>query len=375
MDGYVSAEQRSWEAYLRQHGVEEIYRAMTTALITAQPEDAEGFMLDFLQRRRYGNAKEEVDYGAQCKDDEEEDDDDEVDDAVFEARLPSGDRQPRSSIMCKQILSEDFEPPVFAKSDAEERFLYQVLASIIFMKHLTRKELKVLAAAMKRVDFEDKTTIVRQGDEGDKFFVVEEGTCDIEVKDVGKVMEIPHHAEDGPPRRFFGELALLYDAPRAATVTSAGAVKAWSLDRATFKSILQDSDHKKIALYARFIQSVPAFRDLTVWQTRVLCQSLTPIDYAQGDVVVSQGDEGNDFFIIESGTADCFKTRADDPSAPPLLVGTCKEGDFFGELALLRDAPRAATVKASSPLSVVKIDRPTFKRMIGSLDGLRKVYS
>lgn len=372
-------EQAAWEAYLQKHRIEEILRSLTSELLKEQPNDAVDFMVRYLRSRQRAQTTEaKLDFRAQSKD-EIEDEDDEEDDYVDDANLCLAgslkSREPRTSIMCKNVVAEDFKPPIVAKTEAQVQFLHDELKSIVFTKHLTRMEIGVLADAMSPVCFAAGHIILHEGEEGDQFYIVQDGVCHVEVKGLGKVMEIPNSTVRDKPRRYFGELALLYDAPRAATVTAGTMVQAWCLDRKTFKCILQDSDSKKISLYARFIQSVPIFKNLTIAQTHTLCQSLTPVDYAEGDIVINQGEIGNEFFVIESGEADCLKRLDQDgPNASEKLVATCKEGDFFGELALLKDAPRAATVKAKTPLSVVKIDRPTFKRMIGSLDGLSKLY-
>jgi len=390
---FVSAEQQTWEAYLAAHGIEPLFRTLTTELITRQPADPVAFLIRSLQEKKHtavtlaAEAKEDAaavrDASKDDDDDKDDDEDDEADYADFVAVPRTTDDAKRTSVMCKTHVAADFQPPSFAKTPDQVAFLSGVLRSIVFLRHLTRRELGVLVGAMRRVAFEAQTVVVREGDRrADLFYVVEAGSCDITVAGVGKVMEIPcaqqpssstkeaAAAQEAVLRRYFGELALLYDAPRAATVTATTPVTAWVLDRVTFKSILQDTDNKKIVLYASFIQSVPAFRELTIAQTHTLCNSLACKDYDPGATVITEGAIGDDFFIVEDGRADCFK-RVDGTDT---LVCEYARGDFFGELALQTDAPRAATVKARTPLSVLTIDRATFKRMIGNLRGLRKSY-
>jgi len=86
----------------------------------------------------------------------------------------------------------------------------------------------IIIGAFQKKTFSKGDDIISQGAEGDMFYVVEDGECEIFVTGVGKVMEIGGF---GSSRNFFGELALLYDAPRAATVTAAGKVTCWGLDR------------------------------------------------------------------------------------------------------------------------------------------------
>ncbi|KAH8056822.1 cAMP-dependent protein kinase regulator [Aureococcus anophagefferens] len=165
------------------------------------------------------------------------------------------------------------------------------------------------------------------------------------------------------------ELALLYDAPRAATVKARDAVTCFGLDRKTFKSILQDTATKQRLLYADFLAQVPLFKGFSQDKLNSLCDALQAKDFEQGDVIIKEGDHGHDFYIIETGTAECTQSIS---GAEVSVCPTLGSGAFFGELA--QGAP-AATVTASSKLSTVRIDRATFKRMIGDISAVKKDYA
>ena len=135
-------------------------------------------------------------------------------------------------------------------------------------------------------------------------------------------MSIPCPSTEDPSveRRYFGELALLYDAPRAASVKAVGRVKLWALDRTTFKSILQQSDDIKMMLYSKFVQSIHLFRDLKLSQVNALCSSLVAQDFDDGDTVVNsrrlaipaRGGQAVTWLIAElpsrSAAADLLRT-------------------------------------------------------------------
>ena len=312
-------------------------------------------------------AEAEAEGGEEEPYDSELEEDDDEDYADFIPAKPVDKTKKRGSIVSEKVeVADDWKPPVYEKPEADTKFVTEILPKLFFLSGLTRKEIGVLVGAMKEITFEPGTPIIKQGEEGDMFYIVKDGICDIDVEGVGKVMEIPCPSKEDPNvlRRYFGELALLYDAPRAATVAARNDVKAWGLDRTTFKSILQETEDKKIMLYSKFIQSISIFKDLTMSQINTLCNSLTGMDYQSGDTIIKEGEVGHDFYIVETGVANCYKTV----DGAEKHVFTVNAGDYFGELALVNDAPRQATVKAATPLSLVKIDRPTFKRMIGKLD-------
>uniref|UniRef100_A0A1I8BB68 Cyclic nucleotide-binding domain-containing protein n=1 Tax=Meloidogyne hapla TaxID=6305 RepID=A0A1I8BB68_MELHA len=82
------------------------------------------------------------------------------------------------------------------------------------------------------------------------------------------------------------------------------------------------------------------------------------------------GQPGDEFFIIVEGEAEVLQRPNDD--APFEMVGKLGPSDYFGEIALLLDRPRAATVVAKGPLKCVKLDRARFERVMGPVREILK---
>ena len=302
--------------------------------------------------------------------------DDEADYADFKYVKPNCSPVKRAAVTADRVLVEnDWSPPYYDKTREQESFLTETLGRLFFMSQLTRKERSLLVNAMYFKTLSPGVQFITQGDKGDLFYIVEGGNCVVTIDGVGKVMDIPDYAgteySRAPARRHIGELALLYERPRGASVTTLNEVTAWCLDRTTFKAILQNTASKQRLLYAGFISKVPLFKNLDTVTKNIICDALKPQDYDAGDEIIIEGDDGDEFFIIETGTVECLKTvegqqvRVCPPLGPPT---------YFGELALLRNAPRAATVKAVEDVSVLCIDRGTFDRIVGRIDGVEKNY-
>lgn len=84
--------------------------------------------------------------------------------------------------------------------------------------------------------------------------------------------------------------------------------------------------------------------------------------YAAGTQIITQGDQGDSFYILVEGEA--YATLNSAPTAPVMQY---KPGDYFGELSLLKDQPRAANIIASTDIKVIGLDRHSFKRLLGPL--------
>lgn len=142
----------------------------------------------------------------------------------------------------------------------------------------------------------------------------------------------------------FGELALLYNAPRAATIISKTECVLFGLDRETFNHIVKDAAAKKREKYENFLASVELLDTMDPYERSKIADALKPITYKKGEFVVKEGEFGDNFFLIEEGEAIATKTLKEGDE--PEVVYKYKQGDYFGELALLRDTARAANIVA-----------------------------
>mmetsp|Transcript_7880 Transcript_7880/g.13526 ORF Transcript_7880/g.13526 Transcript_7880/m.13526 type:complete len:245 (+) Transcript_7880:435-1169(+) len=209
--------------------------------------------------------------------------------------------------------------------------------------------------------------IIKQGDEGDNFYVVDTGDCDVFVSKPGQE---PKKVLSCPSGESFGELALMYNAPRAATVIARSPTRLWAVDRITFKLILMDTTIKQRNLYESFLEKVPILANLSKCERLTIADALRHVKFAGGVEIIREGEPGDTFYIIEEGEVVCTQT----PSAgqKPEEVGRLKTGDYFGEVALLTDKPRAATVTAIRDTECLTLSRVTFTRVMGPLTTILK---
>lgn len=198
---------------------------------------------------------------------------------------------------------------------------------------------------------------------------MEKGSFDVHVNSTGALQPGP----DGMGQQVgniqaggsFGELALMYNAPRAATVVSAEAgCTLWALDRVTFRRILMESTFARRRMYESFLEEVPLLSTLTPYERSKIADALETQKFTTGDIIIREGDPGYAFYLLESGEADAYIGESENK------VLHYKKGDFFGELALLNDAPRAASVVAASDVKVASLGKNAFQRLLGPVEGI-----
>jgi cAMP-dependent protein kinase regulator len=109
---------------------------------------------------------------------------------------------------------------------------------------------------------------------------------------------------------------------------------------------------------------------LDKWERLTVADALEPCTFMDGDNVVIQGDEGEDFFIVVEGKAVVLQRKTEDGES--VQVARLGPSEYFGEIALLLKRPRAATVKAEGTLKCVKLDRARFERVLGPCQEILK---
>jgi len=122
---------------------------------------------------------------------------------------------------------------------------------------------------------------------------------------------------------------------------------------------------RKREIYESFLNKVDILDSLDKYEKGKVADCLRQETYKKGEFVIREGECGNTFFFIQQGKACALKKNS---SGGENVVYDYKENEYFGELSLLRDEPRAASIKATEDLQVAWIDRLSFKRLLGSLD-------
>ena len=267
--------------------------------------------------------------------------------------------------------SENFTPPFHQKTQDQLSRLRSAVSGNFLFSHLDDDQSAMVLGALHEKPIPSKgIKVIQQGDVGDYFYVVEKGSFDIYVNPSGKLEAgadgLGNKVGTVGPGGSFGELALMYNAPRAATVMSSEPSTLWALDRVTFRRILMDSAFQRRRLYEGFLEEVPLLSSLTPYERSKIADALETKKYPPGTTIIQEGDVGESFYILESGEAEVFKRGVDQP------VKRYNKGDYFGELALLNDAPRAASVVSKSEVKLATLGKHGFQRLLGPVEGIMR---
>lgn len=196
----------------------------------------------------------------------------------------------------------------------------------------------------------------RLGDDGDHFYIIDQGTYEVYVRKTlnSAPVKIAEYHDTGS----FGELALMYNQPRSATIIATTDGILWVMGRQTFRKLVLKHAFRKRRLYENFLRDLDILQSLTDYERSNVADALIPIDVEKNDVIIKQGDQGDRMFFIEDGQCDIYMAGK--------FHKRLHKGDYFGELALLNHEPRSATViAASTRVRLASLEVQSFERLLG----------
>ncbi|KAJ5601788.1 hypothetical protein N7510_011322 [Penicillium lagena] len=268
--------------------------------------------------------------------------------------------------------ADSWTPPHHPKTDEQLARLKTAVSGNFLFAHLDDDQFKTVLDALVEKPIPAKDIkVIAQGDAGDYFYVVEKGNFDIYIHPSGSVQPgadgLGNKVSSTGPGGSFGELALMYNAPRAATVVSTDAKSTlWALDRITFRRILMDSAFQRRRMYEAFLEEVPLLSSLKPYERAKIADALDTIKYPANSTIIQEGDPGDAFYLLESGEAEAHKNGVEGS------VKSYRRGDYFGELALLDDKPRAASIVTKTEVKVARLGRDGFKRLLGPVQDIMR---
>jgi len=167
----------------------------------------------------------------------------------------------------------------------------------------------------------------------------------------------------------FGELALLYFAPRAATIKATADAVVWVVDRKNFKQILAKSSDDLAAEHIKYLDKVDILAPLKTEEKSALAKALVEMTFEKDEEIFKQGEKGEIFYILIDGTVSVIK----DNKETAKLTATATTAQFFGERALMTNEARTATIKVlSGTAKALTCDRDSFNMLLGPLEELKK---
>ncbi|MEW5303042.1 MAG: hypothetical protein WDW36_005773 [Sanguina aurantia] len=270
----------------------------------------------------------------------------------------------KGPLSCYTLTQEVFSELLGSQEDI---WRYERLKEVPILYALGERQLWQLAHSMREKRFKRGELVFSKGDTGDMFYIIQKGSFSV-FDETGIELAL---LSDGS---CFGELALLKQERRAASVAAVTDGEVLMLHRDQFTKLLGNLTDLRHVWQLEVLKKVPLLASLNALQRTALANALVSVNFAAGAAVITQGEAGDRFYIVEHGELTAFKdtpeaaapaaagARPKSISSPVMAYGT---GSYFGELALLRNTPRAATVRCKSNVTLLALGRADFAKLLG----------
>uniref|UniRef100_V5GQA3 cGMP-dependent protein kinase n=1 Tax=Anoplophora glabripennis TaxID=217634 RepID=V5GQA3_ANOGL len=264
-------------------------------------------------------------------------------------------RKRRSGIISQPTeYLEDDEYVTYLKSKEEQNLIRTALENNDFLSHiLQEKRLQHFIDCMYKQQVKEGETLITEGESGSHLYISNNGRFEITIQE--------SFIDTFSDVRVFGELAILYSAKRHATITCLENGSVWTLDCPVFKKLIIKTAIEEQEEMVSFLKNVPKLNTASKEHLYQVTNLLKIEFFATAKEIVKQGEGGNKFYIIRAGSVTVIRNND--------KVAQLGKGQFFGELALLKDDFRQATVVADAPgTECLTLTRKEFIDHFGEVD-------
>jgi cAMP-dependent protein kinase regulator len=259
------------------------------------------------------------------------------------------------------------------QEDVVEYILKELRKNFLFAE-LETSQLNTLVQAFEKITCSKGEAIIHQGEEGDYFYILYHGgvVYEIDGEAVGSIVANsdldPDLVDDDTSPKSFGELALFFAAPRAASVIAETECVLYRLDQVNFRLVAQhqgmQEDHQRVAL----LKTIPVLQELDELSLNKLVSAMSVLQYHKDEVLFQKGDHMTDFFIVQTGLVQATDVSWGGAQYEDSIIGPGKTENCFGWLAMTQDEPLRANVSAVTDSTLLAIQGDTFRRVVGRHD-------
>jgi putative peptide zinc metalloprotease protein len=242
-----------------------------------------------------------------------------------------------------------------------------LIAGVPAFAGLADEAIEKIAPDFREDDYPARAVVMLQGHAGDRFAIIVSGRVEVSILDA---RQVPVTVAELGTGDWFGEMALLGEGHRSATVTALRPCHLLTIDATRFKQILAEvpearNSFEQIAeqiTLSNFLKLCTPFSGLQPAQVRELSHKVERTTVPAGAVIVKQGEMGSSCYLVRSGSVEVIL----ESEGHERRMATLSRGSLFGEAALITEAPRNATVRAIDGTDLLVIRREDLLSAIGS---------
>eukprot|EP00523_Entomoneis_sp_CCMP467_P022274 CAMPEP_0168853754 /NCGR_PEP_ID=MMETSP0727-20121128/13696_1 /TAXON_ID=265536 /ORGANISM="Amphiprora sp., Strain CCMP467" /LENGTH=834 /DNA_ID=CAMNT_0008907999 /DNA_START=445 /DNA_END=2949 /DNA_ORIENTATION=- len=252
------------------------------------------------------------------------------------------------------------------KTDAEKESIEEAIKASVMFRNVTHQQREMIYQCMESVKVKEGEWVIKQGSVGDKYYIIDEGQFEVRilpdgVKDeTGEGGNIIHLYEGSRKLHIhpsFGELALMYSAPRSASIIAKSDGHLWALHRSAFRQVLTESKDDRKDL-KKVLEKIPYFQYCDSDAINKIATMMDEVSFGRGENIAEQGFPGKTMYVMKNGS--CYSMEM---SASGTKRGTLKAKSFFGdEIFSNSDGLYGKTVVSLQTTTCWALDRATAEK-------------
>lgn len=249
----------------------------------------------------------------------------------------TGDNKDNFIVEDKKVTKDDID------------FIIRSLKESFVFFNLSDSEFDEIIANMNYGIVKENEYIFKQEDESNSFYVIEKGAFNVEIN--GEIKKTLRRGAS------FGELGLLYNSKRSASLKAKEDCYIWGIERKVFKKVIQSINENEVEENRTFIDKINLFKEMSNFQKNSLASNLTTQKFVADQNIVNKGEKADSYYLIKQGIVSCYDGD--------ILIRELQQGDSFGEQALYQDGLRALTVKAKTETRCLVLSKETLIDTLG----------
>lgn len=178
--------------------------------------------------------------------------------------------------------------------EADMAEIRKALKKHFIFSQLNEREIEFFTKEMKPCSALRNNYIFKQGDKSGSYYILLEGACQVEIN--GEKKRTLNYGDS------FGDLGIIYNAPRSASVFALTDCELVEINRNVFKQVMDDINQQHEKENKKFLEVLTFFKELTEEQKNALASTCFTETYDEGQVIFNQGDDANSFYVIKQGT-------------------------------------------------------------------------
>lgn len=260
------------------------------------------------------------------------------------------------------VMVPGFVPPEYPKTPQETEFLETAMADAFVLTQVKGGERKRVMKAFERWPVKTGDVVIKEKEIGRYFYLIQTGTIQF-----FKAPEMVKPVGEATMGGSFGEIALLFDCPRAATAIAETDCVLWRLDQHTYRRVIAQFNLEADQGTKAILQKISIFENLDDEFLTQIAQSLSMETYEEGEEIIHRGSECTSFYIIKEGKIKGTDIKVAGSSYDDIVLDA---GNFFGEGSIMNNNPIQGTIVAMEKTTLLTMSREIFLKLFGDFDTL-----